>query len=344
MNRFNLKGSHNKQPHKFCQHCGQKTFRPHRSVKELLWEFIENWFGYDSKAYKTAKALCQPAKLSLDYFNNSHHHNHYVTPIKLYIFLSIIFFLLTQFGGLNLTDLKIQVQTSPQAQEQVNLVLRDAPLLEQPELEQPKLPVEETVQPPVAVDEASPSSLIERCKTSHEIINAWPQWLDNYFDKKMDALCEAYTNIQYLPKGKQDQALTEFGLSIVQNAIEFLPQTFLLTLPFLALVLKVLYIRSSHLYVEHLVLLIHSHSFLFAAILVYLGWYQLADSVEWLEGIPVKWGLLIWALVYLYLSMKRFYQQKTFKTITKFILFSISYVVIIGFFLIVAAMKALISI
>ena len=176
------------------------------------------------------------------------------------------------------------------------------------------------------------------------MVVVWPEWLDNYFDGKVVALCEGYQDISYLPQYKQTHAKAQFFLKLAQNAIESLPQAFLFTLPLLALVLKVLYIRRNHLYVEHLVLLIHSHSFMFAVILTYLGWHQLEEVFVWLDYIPVGWGLLVWAVIYLYLSMKRLYKQGHIWTIAKFIVFSVIYMMVFGFIMIFALMKAMISV
>ncbi|GAA4359042.1 hypothetical protein [Kangiella marina] len=328
------------KPQKYCQQCGQKTFRPHRSVRELLWEFIENWFGYDSKAYKTAKALCRPASLTLDYFRNAHHHNHYVTPIRLYIFLSIVFFLLTSFGGFNLTNLDIANQ--PAVEQELNKAVDANPLLDEETKAEIKLDNSQVAEA-IATQQTTEDDFAKDCKNSDDMILVWPPALDDYFDRKLGILCEAYLDIQYLPVEKQGQVKAQFWLSIVQSSIESLPQTFLLCLPLLALALKILYIRRSHLYVEHLVLLIHSHSFMFAAILFYLGWHQLVEAIGWLDYVPLGWALLIWTLVYLYLSMKRFYKQGHSWTLFKFITFSIVYSFVFSFIMVFALMRALIS-
>ena len=361
MSQSNPKSEPADRSDKYCQHCGQKNFRPHRSVRELLWEFVENWFGFDSKAYKTARALCKPAALTLDYFRNSHHHNHYVTPIRLYIFLSIIFFLLTSFGGLNVTSLDIETQPADKIEEEINQAVQANTLLDEGVLEEnpsnaetktePTLPSNSTpeaeAQNPASGNDANREvndDLLESCNSPEDMIVIWPEWLDNYFDGKVASLCEAYQDINYLPQYKQTHAKAQFFLKLAQNAIESLPQAFLFTLPLLALVLKVLYIRRNHLYVEHLVLLIHSHSFMFAVILTYLGWHQLEKVFTWLDYIPVGWALLVWAVIYLYLSMKRLYQQGHIWTIIKFIVFSFIYLMVFGFIMIAALMKAMISV
>lgn len=344
MSQKNLKAASSK-PEKYCQHCGQKTFRPHRSVKELLFEFVENWFGYDSKAYKTARALCKPASLTLDYFRNSHHHNHYVTPIRLYIFLSIIFFLLTQFGGFNLTEIEITQYSDNQAEQRIKEVVAESPIVDEDvkkQLTEGDSKAAEIIDNSFEGD-ANVDSFEQMCQKPEAMFEFSFPWFHSYFTEKAVVLCDAYNNISYLPEDKQPKAKANFFLNIIQSAIESLPQIFLFTTPLLAFVLFLLYIRSKHLYVEHLVLLIHSHCFIFAVILTYLGWHQLAKMSPWLEYIPLGLILLIWVLIYLFMSMKRFYSQGFWLTSLKFIGFSTIYLIVSGFIALFATMAALLS-
>ena len=95
---------------------------------------------------------------------------------------------------------------------------------------------------------------------------------------------------------------------------------FLILIPALAWVFKLLYIRSKRYYVEHLVFLFHYHSFAF-----FLGGIMLAGN----QYIPV-WlmstlGLLI--MIYLILSMKNVYQQSWLKTIIKSLVIGFAYTI-----------------
>lgn len=331
---------------KYCNQCGQKTFRPHRSVRELLWEFVENWFGFDSKAYKTARALLKPAGLTRDYFRNSHHNNHFVTPIKLYIFLSIIFFLLTQFGGLNLTEIEINLNPTDEVKQDIQEAVAKNPLIEddvKDAIEQvPTDQADDSIENNISAD-STIFTVEGGCEDSSKIFELWPNWLDNYYDKKAATICEAYDNIQYLPEDKQPQAKAHFGLSLAQNIITVLPQTFLFSMPILALALQILYFRSRRLYVQHLVLLIHTHCYMFAMILLYLGWYQLVKMVPFLENLHLGLILLLWIAIYLFMSMKRFYQQNFWWTALKYVVFSGVYLTIFGFIMMFALMAAVLS-
>lgn len=341
---------------KYCGQCGQKNFRPNRSLKELFTEFVEDWLGYDSKIYKTSAKLIKPAALSLDYFSNSHHKNHYITPIRLYLLFSILFFIMTKFGGFSLTEIEFnQTQTDSQEVSQAKIELEKAIKQAESEPQRQALetalstfentlnvttestgidsnePQKEQSKPnddfKLVITQGKDFSLNMGCKAnSEEYFNIWPNWLDNMMDRGMEELCESYKPITYLPKNERVVAARSFALSLAQNAVELVPQTFFLSLPILALLLSLFYFLSKRLYVEHLVLLMHSHSFIFAATLFYLGWYQFTASFESLKVFPMGPLLFLYGTIYLYLSQKWFYKRGWWATLWRFLIFSFAYI------------------
>ncbi len=371
---------------KFCGQCGQKNFRPNRSLKELFTEFLEDWLGYDSKIYKTAAKLAKPAALSLDYFNNSHHKSHYITPIRLYLLLSIIFFLMTNFGGLSLTEIEfndVQTNSSNQTEKQdkgsftegfvdgftgsvkadtkkqkVNPTNsefandfmegwnnHESTKTEQEQSKELKATINEKETQEVSTKQPSPKSNAgdisitgegafntkTGCKKApNEIFEIWPQWLDNKIDNGVKELCDSYTAILALPEFERQVAKRNWGLSLGQKAIEMVPQVFFLSLPILALVLAIFYFLSKRLYVEHLVLLMHSHSFIFGIVLLYLGWYKLTKLWAPLGSIWMEELLSIAIIVYLYLSQKWFYKRGWWATLWRFLIFGFLYFILIS--------------
>lgn len=347
--------SSSQNPGKFCHQCGQKTFRPQRTIKELLVEFIEDWLNYDSKVFKTARMLIKPGALSRDYFTNSHHKNHYVTPIKLYLILSIIFLLMTKFGGFNITNVQFgetELTAQEQAEVQQELTEVREQLTDNPNLSPQILQViEEAEQTSTAghpVDnksvEGNPVEQALNCKTeARDMFRLWPQRLDHAFAVRTDKLCDTYHDISYLPKEKQKAARSALGVTIVQNMIEIIPQTMLFALPIFALLLSLFYLFKKRLYVEHLVLLIHSHCFMFAIILLYLGWHQLINLVPMLQVLHLGWFVFFGLILYLFYAQKNFYQTGYWATSWRFLLFGLLYNIIFGFMLIVALLIGLMS-
>ncbi|WP_417445768.1 DUF3667 domain-containing protein [Kangiella sp.] len=339
--------SKSQNPGKFCNQCGQKTFRPQRTIKELLVEFVEDWLNYDSKVFKTARMLAKPGALSRDYFSNSHHKNHYVTPIKLYLILSIIFLLMTKAGGFNVTNVQIGGNNlTEQERAEVQEALTDAKeqFGDNPALNPQVLQAIDNAQAQAATEETDPVALALNCQSeAKDVFHLWPNWLDQALEERIDKLCETYHNISYLPEDKQKAARSALGLSIVQNMIEVIPQTVLFALPLFALLLSLFYLFKKRLYVEHLVLLIHSHSFMFAIILLYLGWHQLVNLVPILEVLHLGWFVFFGLILYLFYAQKNFYQTGYWATIWRFLLFGLLYIMIFSFMLIVALLVGLMS-
>lgn len=291
--------------------------------------------------------LSKPGALSRDYFTNSHHKNHYVTPIKLYLILSIIFLLMTNAGGFNVNNVQIGTNNlSEQERAKVQEALTDAQqqLGDNPALSPEVLKAIDNAQAEAAQEETDPVVLALNCKSdAKNIFHLWPQWLDQALEERIDKLCDTYHDISYLPEEKQKAARSALGLSIVQNMIEVIPQTVLFALPLFALLLSLFYVFKKHLYVEHLVLLIHSHSFMFAIILLYLGWYQLVTIVPQLQILHLGWFVFIGLIVYLFYTQKNFYQTGYWATTWRFILYGLLYIVIFSFMMLIALLIGLMS-
>ena len=76
----------------YCYKCGQKD-RNLLSVKEMFSEFTDNIFSFDSRFFITLKyLLLRPGYLTLEYWLGKR--STYLPPIKLYLVLSVLFFLL----------------------------------------------------------------------------------------------------------------------------------------------------------------------------------------------------------------------------------------------------------
>lgn len=98
-----------------------------------------------------------------------------------------------------------------------------------------------------------------------------------------------------------------------------------LYLPFMALVLKLLYWRRDKYFIEHLVFLFHIHSFIFLVFsLIILG--QFLPSI-------LKQGMGIGMIIYSIFAFKKVYEQNWIKTIGKIILFGFSYLFGFTFFM-----------
>lgn len=79
----------------YCAQCGQKHHSPVRQFSQLIGELFNDILNFDAKLLNTMKPLLlRPGFLSREYFEGRR--MRYVSPLKLYFFLSIMAFFLIQ--------------------------------------------------------------------------------------------------------------------------------------------------------------------------------------------------------------------------------------------------------
>ncbi len=113
-----------------------------------------------------------------------------------------------------------------------------------------------------------------------------------------------------------------------------LPQTMFVLLPLFAVILKVFYIFKRRLYMEHLIVALHSHAFIFLSLLVLFALSALSSlaPTAWLKAplALLSAAAWIWLFVYLYLMQKRVYTQGWFFTTTKYLCVGICYTLLLS--------------
>jgi hypothetical protein len=81
----------------FCPKCGQET-KADSSLKGLFTHFLSDYFTFDSKIIRSLQPLItKPGFLTLEYLKGKR--ADYIAPLRMFIFLSIIFFLLLGFSN-----------------------------------------------------------------------------------------------------------------------------------------------------------------------------------------------------------------------------------------------------
>jgi len=118
------------------------------------------------------------------------------------------------------------------------------------------------------------------------------------------------------------------------------PKAMFIFLPLVALLLKLLYIRRKHLYMEHLIFTLHSHAVFFLVLLPGVFVHALSRHYGWPAIVDTGTDKLIswYLLIYLLLALRNFYQQSWIKTAVKFCLMFVGYVTVAAFALAGAVM------
>lgn len=78
----------------FCSACGQRVLPPRPSLRELLGEAFAEFSGWDGKLATTLRLLLtRPGQLTLDFLDGRR--VRYITPLRLYLSVSLVYFLLS---------------------------------------------------------------------------------------------------------------------------------------------------------------------------------------------------------------------------------------------------------
>lgn len=125
-----------------------------------------------------------------------------------------------------------------------------------------------------------------------------------------------------------------FGSELVGN----IPGTLFVFLPLLAGLTQLLYLRSGHYFVEHLLFFVHVHAFFFLGsllvalldlfVLLPLG-QTLRTAVDWLSGLAVT-GLVLYSPYYLYRAMRNAYGQERLITLFKVACLGVGYLLFLS--------------
>ena len=323
----------------FCAACGQPTDVHRRSVLHLLHDLFKDIASFDSRILRTVIALfAEPGELSLAF--HAGRTQRYVPPVRLYLFVSLIFFLFLSVTGTAILQLELIATShryfsnaSGQVFEEKDGVTRQLERLKADKngnvfadtgKDGPRILVYGmTANGKVATNLSAKPFFFAPLIKQHDQVSAgiqnvltqehaqlaslptgsaFPSWLENHLDRMLRALATDPTAI--------NGPLTEW-----------IPRMLFVLLPAFAVVLALFYWRqrNDYYFVDHLVFSLNMHSFAFAMILVAV---ILGRAIT--GGAAAEIALVAIAL-YLFLAMKRSYRQGWAWTAIKFVLVSCVY-------------------
>lgn len=346
----------------FCYACGQPRKGMIRHLSGLMADFFDSVFNLDSRTLRTLwPLLARPGFLSNEYFAGRR--TRYVTPLRLYVFLSVIAFFavatvsevgddsrVVQFDG---GDEPIQAVAEIDAEERAALEKLEARRSGMPAaafeamregvragFEEDRDRNERWLARGLKVGERPPSEVTAEVPNPRGIRIGgdapWhPQTNPVQIGWASDAM-NAWLN-------RKVAMLIANGLEAEKHPAKFVttifgvaPQALLMILPLFALLLKLFYLFKRRLFMEHLIVALHSHSFLCLAILVQVLLSQLSALTAALPLLPWLFGaagvaLWVWIPLYLLIAQKRIYAQGWPMTLWKYFLLGNCYVFLLTF-------------
>src|SRR5690606_5012290 len=112
------------------------------------------------------------------------------------------------------------------------------------------------------------------------------------------------------------------------------PTALFLLVPVLALFLKLAYLNTSRLYLEHLMVALYSHVFLLLVLLLVFLVLALGDRVDWpplhVVSNLVLTAAFLWMPAYLLLMQKAVYEESWWLTVPKYLVVGGIYLVMLS--------------
>lgn len=371
----------------FCSECGQSVESTLKYFWSVVLHLLDDIFSFDSRASRTLSPLLfHPGFLTNEYIAGKR--VHYVPPLRLYLFISIVFFISLKFTvsseDNNILNINAQESVMAKAVEHISRLEKAKKTLEteQPNnskalleiskkidkftrykedlsktknlmlsaianeiirLELKKLDSESSLSAKqlerleylsTKIITVRSGELVELNDKSFSIANNADGTLSfDFLSKERNEKLNAYIKLLSQKANKAFQSDTG---PLVQQVIEKLPQLMFLLLPIFALLLKIMFLFSKRLYMEHLTVALHSHSFIFLIILLLEvsnftqdNFLEQGSSLESILS-ALSVGLLIWMPIYLFIMQKRVYRQGYFFTLIKYAFIGTSYAILIA--------------
>ena len=349
----------------YCHQCGQNQRSILRYIGHLALEVADEVFGFDARAWRTLWPLMlKPGYLTNEYIAGRR--NSYVPPVRLYLIISVLTFFTLHLLSSDWLDMENPQLTVKEVSDSVRAEDGEAARVEDPdkELVDSRLAsVEERddLPEPVRKQVAEARAAIESSRSEEPrapdlnvsfntsdgeylTIPILPEAANKLLEERQKYWSDRFNAANELretdPAGAWSQQLALIR-ELAENLFDILPTLMFLLLPVFALILKVLYPLSRRYYMEHMILALHSHSFIFLTLLVV---FVLNASTEWIGDawpafatgyIPVigvfATLLLWWIPIYLYITQLRVYRQGWFVTFCKFCLTGLLYMVLLLF-------------
>jgi hypothetical protein len=333
----------------YCAVCGQPHNTHRRSVGHLLHEFFKDIASFDSRILRTARALLlQPGELPKAFREGRT--QRYVPAVRLYLFVSLAFFLFLSVTGLSFVQFALRsdsvIYTHDKAGHVIKLENGERKLLpglksdaegnitasgahnaEIPQMKADGHSISATVSS--TVEFFQPVSAVQP-----GVAPAIRQTLDHIrresLAEKEDAVWLARGIYNVLLKLQTDPGALNKPLTA------WIPRILFVLLPLFALLLAAFYRRQrkKFLFVDHLVFSLTVHSFAFVTLIFAAAAAQLISG-----GLTFLLTVLVLSAYFL-ISLRRFYRQNWAMTVLKSVSIAVIYAV---FFLTPALAIALIA-
>jgi len=292
----------------YCANCGQRA----RARMITLWELLKDAgdliASLDSRLWHTLGLLLfRPGRLTVDYLEGKR--ARYVPPFRLFISASIVFFFVASL----LTNFDIGEDVVLRDETPATTETTAPPGTEAPSADETGVQAPETTTTPSDVNLTVGGAKVDinMCNIDYEGV---PDWIAELLPpERAQEICERIT--------------LDRGRSFMRAVLSNIPAMMFLFLPVMALVMKLAYPLSGRYYAEHLLFLVHYHSFFYIFSLLLILFEQAGSRFA--PGVLptglINTAAFIYLMVYLFRALRRVYGQGFWLTLFKYVLMGLSY-------------------
>ena len=311
-----------------------------------MHEVFNGVFNFDAQFWTTIiPLLLKPGKVSKDYVAGKR--QRYTNPFRFYLTVSIVFFLLV---GLYNTKEKYQSLAKENTSEIIDEIKDKTSKTEKldsiknklnEEMKNSFIPVPEATRKQILAEIDKEANDSTEFKTNSgainfdfgngeskldKFVNYQKKYPDSTTDVALDSLGydKNFTNRFIYTRAKAANSITKNKESRDQFFNQLLSSgsiALFILLPLFTLFLKLFYIRKKYTYVDHLIFVFHIQT-------VFFMLFSIFYIFKIFETDPKLWIFTILFLVYLFISLKQFYEQGYLKTTIKFILLNMGYTIV----------------
>src|SRR5690554_1312735 len=347
---------------RYCHACGQSVLNPIRHLGHAVEEFFEAFWHLDGRVFRTLRDLWFPGRVAINYLAG--HRARYIAPLRLFVILSVLTFFIGALSvhvdgnpigvtGIEEIGTAATVEDVERIRDELVAAVEAAradagnapgvdPALVAAEVRIRSAAANRVVElrgrPASEGDGPAPAADRPRrlqinlfghtgawdAQTNPLVIGWWPGFANDWLNRKVGNL---ERNMQSIDGAGMDTWL--------QGIMSSAPTALFLLVPVFALLLKVAYLFTRRLYLEHLVVALYSHVFLLLMLTVA---FVLSALDNWVgngaAGIVFDLGLfavVVWMPVYLLQMQKRVYGQAWWLTVLKYVVLGWIYFMMLVF-------------
>ena len=311
---------------KYCHACGQLNSTKKLTIKDFIEEFFANFYAYDSRLRNTFFSLfLKPGIAAREFCEGKRHHH--ANPFRLFLSISIILFIVMDFGS------SIKETPSKTKEPNKNSITSDSLKTSKVFNRNPEI-VE--VDPKTAKefhrDSIYKASELGNDPENLSHLNLKLTIFRNYNIKNPNLSNEeALKNLGFENKNlnrylyekakslKSNDVLREMGDYLLAK----LPFLIFLSIPFIAIIFWITFYDKKFNYTDHLVFSYNFYSFMFICLILFEFVGFISEDIS-LFLVGISFSILF--PIYLYKSLRNFYQNSRWKTIFKFILLNILFI------------------